>query len=445
MPVTIVTDLLWGDSGKGSVADYEAEKAEMVVRYDGGNNAGHTMWVNGNKFVTHNLPCGIIRRGMKNCTGPYVVHSLDAVKEELEIADSCGSDVFMDFRAPLIMPFQIQIDQLREKALGKNAIGTTGRGIGPCYEDFTSRRSILLGDLRDMKLVIDKLVNGRYFEEKCAVIEKLGGQPIPIDELLAWCESAAKIFVPRLADTGKMVRDLLCQNCLVIGEGAQGMLLNLLVGQYPYVTSSLCGPQIFTLSFGVNKFERVIGVLKAFSTRVGNGPLPTEMEENLANLIREKGDEFGASTGRPRRIGWLDLIAADYAMRRTGATEVVITKLDVLSCLPELKVCVDYDTEDETLPAIDELSYALLFHDKSDNKTLSTEKMRQARPTYKVLRGWEKSLDDVIFNTEATMHDLESNNLFCLIDYIKFIGIYLQKKIPYVRIGTDRFNVCLLE
>ncbi len=373
----IVIGAQWGDEGKGKIVDVLASEADAVIRFNGGANAGHTLEIGGTKTVLHLLPVGIVRRGTTNIVGPYVVCDPEVLVTELEIAKASGANVVLDRRAPLVLPIHKQIDAGREQASGAGKIGTTGRGIGPCYEDFTSRRGPTLGDLTDCERFITALAQRGYYAERMAVAAHYGLTPMTVNETVDWAMRFSARIVPHLGDAVQEAAELQQQRLNLLFEGAQGIMLDLVHGGRPYCTSSFCGSGAVAATMGVHSFDRVVGVAKAYVTRVGGGPFPTELTDKTGDLLREKGREFGATTGRPRRCGWLDLAALRYACRVGGVTELVLTKLDILSGLSEIKVCTGYQLDGNT---IDPLT------------TLTADLLSCAAPIYEILPVWNEDL-----------------------------------------------------
>ena len=363
MGVTIVLGAQWGDEGKGKIVDVLGDGMDAVVRFGGGPNAGHSLVVNGKKTVIHNCPSGIVREGMMNVVGPGVVFDPVIGVQEIALARECKSDLILDSSSPVILPIHRALDFGRELAAGKQAIGTTHKGIGPCYSDFWLRRGLTLGDLFLEDKIRSALTRGGYWDELVALgrhlklhrtdLSKLGLSidPLSLEETVRWCLSFADAICPIVYDTRTSINSLYESGREILFEGAQGVLLDTFHGARPYVTSSLCTAAGVSATFGIYKFDRVIGVTKAYATRVGAGQFPTELFDETDQYLREKGNEFGSTTGRPRRCGWLDLPALRYACRMGGITELVMTKLDVLSGIPELKVCECYGLFEEFGPA----------------------------------------------------------------------------------------------
>ncbi|HLK35327.1 MAG TPA: adenylosuccinate synthase [Polyangiaceae bacterium] len=347
MTAVVVVGAQWGDEGKGKIVDIFTEHADMVVRYGGGPNAGHTLVVGDDKLVVRLIPSGILRpqtvcvlaQGMAIDPASLVAELDELGKRGL--VRQVGSLVVSD-RAHAILPYHVLVDGLREQRPG--ALGTTKRGVGPCYEDKAARRGVPLGALRDLgrtrELVEHALACWR------PTVRELGGEAPSVGEVMAKLEDLAPRVVPLLAETSRLVADAVRAKKAVLFEGAQGTLLDIDHGTYPFVTSShaTAGGACTGVGVGPSRIDRVVGLVKAYCTRVGGGPFPTELTDEVGERLRRRGDEFGSVTGRPRRTGWLDLPALRYAVRVNGLDGLALTKLDVLTGLRELKVCTAYRT-----------------------------------------------------------------------------------------------------
>lgn len=331
MPAQVVVGAQWGDEGKGKIVHALSGHHEYIVRFNGGSNAGHTLVTDEGKQVIHLLPVGIIERFKKNVIGPQMVCCLEKLVDELKIADANKSEVFLDRRASIVLPIHKMLDGAREGSSGDQAIGTTKRGIGPCYEDYASRRGLRLGDLESKDKIVAELKRGRYYEEKLALAYFYDLSDVPkFDEVVEWVAQFSKRLTPHLTDTIALAHEALRLKKPVLFEGAQGVNLDIVHGSRPYQTSSSCGAGAVTTSFGLFNFERVIGVAKAYATRVGGGELPSEMSDEDADRLRNAGGEFGATTGRNRRCGWLNLPLLRESCDVGGVTHLVINKVDVL-------------------------------------------------------------------------------------------------------------------
>ena len=343
----VVLGAQWGDEGKGKIVDLLTERIGAVVRFQGGHNAGHTLVIGGKKTVLHLIPSGILRDGALCLIGNGVVLSPAALKKEIAELEATGIDVRQRLKispaTPLIMPYHIALDQAREKAAGGKAIGTTGRGIGPAYEDKVARRGVRVADLNYPKELADKLrevmdyhnfVLTRYLHADAVDFQ------LTLDEALAF----GAYVEPMKSDVAGILHELRRAGKRVLFEGAQGSLLDIDHGTYPYVTSSntTIGGALAGTGVGADAIDYVLGIAKAYATRVGSGPFPTELDDAIGADIRKRGAEFGATTGRPRRCGWIDLVALKRAVAINGISGLCITKLDVLDGLPSLKMCIAY-------------------------------------------------------------------------------------------------------
>lgn len=418
MSTYVVVGLQFGDEGKGKITDVLSAKSDYVVRYQGGNNAGHTVYVGDDKFVLHLLPSGVLQSQGKCIIGSGVVVNPQSFLDEVASLESRGlsSDhIFIDRRAHIIMPYHILFDTYREEAAGKDSIGTTKRGIGPCYEDKVARVGIRAIDLLNPEVLAEKLkIN---LQIKNALFEKLFEKPaLDFDEIYQQYLNYGEKIKHRLIDAVVEVNDAIDDGKNVLFEGAQALMLDIDYGTYPFVTSSSPSTGGVCVGAGVppTKLKNLIGVSKAYCTRVGNGPFPTELEDEIGEQIGKVGHEFGASTGRPRRCGWLDLVSLKHACRINGITHLVITKLDVLSGFDSLKVCTAYETEDGQI---------------IDYFTASTTKLEQYKPVYKELPGWEEDICGI--NSFDELPKTAQS-------YIQFIEKYLNIEIYLVSVGPDR-------
>ena len=380
MPGVVVVGAQWGDEGKGKVVDLFTERAKLVVRYAGGPNAGHTLVVGDEKIIVRLIPSGILRTGTRCVLAQGMVIDPDRLLGEIDelIAKkkldhgSIASRLTVSDRAHAILPYHVAIDSLREK--GDAAIGTTKRGVGPCYEDKAARRGIPLGAFRDLART-EKLV-AAAIEGWSPVAKALGGELPSVREVIDLVKRVRERIVPLLAETSAVVNDALVANQDVLFEGAQGTLLDLDHGTYPFVTSSTptSGGACTGSGVGPTRIDRVIGLVKAYTTRVGGGPFPTELTDAIGDQLRNAGQEFGSVTGRPRRTGWLDLPGLRYAVRVNGIDGVALTKLDVMSGLDEIKVCVAYKTAVGT------------------SREFPIDDLANASPVYETMAGWKESL-----------------------------------------------------
>ncbi len=381
MSAVVVVGAQWGDEGKGKVVDYFTERADTVVRFAGGPNAGHTLVVGDDKLIVRLVPSGILRRTTTCLLGQGMVVDPAVLVGELDELTRRGLDpesrLWLSDRAHLILPYHVTLDGLREGSGRAGAvIGTTKRGIGPAYEDKAARRGVRTGDLRDLAR-LEQLVE-QALAAWAPVLRDLGGAVPAVGPIVEALRPLAARLVPLLADTSRMADEAIRGGRGVLLEGAQGTLLDLDHGTYPFVTSStaVAGGACAGAGIGPTRIDAVVGITKAYVTRVGGGPFPTELNDATGARLREVGAEFGSVTGRPRRTGWLDLPALRYAARVNGLDGLALTKLDVLTGLPHVEVCVAYDTPSgrtDQLP-IDELD--------------------TARPVYERLEGWSETLSE---------------------------------------------------
>lgn len=412
----VVVGTQWGDEGKGKIIDVLADRADYVVRFQGGNNAGHTVVVNGEKFILKLLPSGVLHGG--TCViGPGVVVDPKVLLEELASLETRGAKtdhVIISDRAQVIMPYHVKLDELREAKEGGLKIGTTKKGIGPCYEDKISRYGIRMADLLDMPQFEEKLK--RNLAMKNEIFTKIYGvDPLDYDKILADYKGYIEKIKHRIKDTIPIVNKALDENKLVLFEGAQAMMLDINYGTYPYVTSSSPTTGGVTTGAGVSprKIDKGIGVMKAYTTRVGEGPFVTELLGEFGEKVRQIGGEYGAVTGRPRRCGWLDLVVGRYATMINGLTDIVITKIDVLSGLGKLKICTAYEIDGERYESV----------------PANTDLLYRAKPIYEELDGWDEDITKV-----QKYEDLPEN---CK-KYLKRIEEIVKCKISVVSVGPDR-------
>jgi adenylosuccinate synthase len=349
MSTSIVVGAQWGDEGKGKLVDVLAAKADLVVRFQGGANAGHTLVVNGQKTVLHLIPSGILHPNTLCMITSGVVLDVFGILDEIEKLKNQGlmknpHQFLISDNCSLLMPYHKTLDVARESYLNKEKIGTTGKGIGPAYEDRTSRRGLIFSDLFEPTTLKDKIDKALF--EKNVLLEKIYGQkPIDSAELVERLKMAAEKLLPhRCQDTSQMIMKSIKGGKKVLFEGAQGTLLDIHHGTYPFVTSSstVAASACTSTGIGPQNIKQVIGVFKAYATRVGAGPFPTELLNETGETLRTTGHEFGSTTGRPRRCGWLDLVALKYAIRLNGITSLAMMKLDVLSGLDKISVCTGY-------------------------------------------------------------------------------------------------------
>ncbi|MEA2451464.1 MAG: adenylosuccinate synthase [Actinomycetota bacterium] len=383
MPGIALVGLQWGDEGKGKVTDLLARDTDVVVRYQGGNNAGHTIVVEGERYALHLIPTGILYPHCTPVIGPGVVVNPQVLLEEMESLSSRGIDVSrlkLSGNAHLIMPYHLELDKVTERRLGKNRLGTTKRGIGPAYADKASRIGLRVQDLLDPKIFSQKLEVA--LKEKNVVLTRVYGRlPIEHREVEEEYLAHAEKLRPHIADTSNLVQHALDDGKTVLFEGAQATMLDLDHGTYPYVTSSnpIAGGATVGAGVGPRDIERIIGISKAYCTRVGSGPFPSEADPVDGEILVEAGNEYGTTTGRKRRCGWFDAVAGRYAARLNTLTEFVVTKLDVLSAFERIKVCVAYEYEGER------------FDEFPPNQTI----FNKCSAVYEDLPGWSEDITQV--------------------------------------------------
>ncbi|HNS00875.1 MAG TPA: adenylosuccinate synthase [Anaerolineae bacterium] len=376
MPVTAVVGAQWGDEGKGRVIDFLAETADMVIRFQGGDNAGHTVVNDLGLFRLHLIPSGIFYPATRNIVGTGTVINPDNLLAEMQTLTAAGVDLanlWLSDRAHMIMPYHPLLDGLEETARGGTAIGTTKRGIGPTYSDKAARWGLRLGDLRHPAWLRQRLE--QVVPRKNILLEHYGAPLLSVDALYEQCMAWQEALGPRIVDVAPMVRQAVQSAQNVLLEGQLGVMRDLDWGIYPYVTSSNPTAAFAGAGAGLpaSKITRVVGVVKAYSTCVGAGPFPVELLDASGDELRELGDEYGATTGRPRRVGWFDGVAIDYAAWLNGMTDLVVTKLDVLDTLAELKVCTGYRLGDQVLTHVPD-----------------TAILEQVTPIYESWPGWQQ-------------------------------------------------------
>lgn len=423
MPVTVVIGSQWGDEGKGKIVDLISQDIDIVARYQGGANAGHTICWEDKEFVLHLVPSGIFHDGVQCVIGNGVVIDPAAVLKEIAMIRELGYEVegrlHISHNAHLIMPYHKKVEEARERWRDGGAIGTTGRGIGPSYVDKFARAGIRVVDLLDRDLLRKKLLES--MEEKNAILQKVyGAGELDVDAIIEEYVEFDKLIDPFITDTTELLGKALAQGKRILAEGAQGSLLDIDFGTYPYVTSShpTAGGCCTGLGVPPTSVNRVIGIVKAYSTRVGNGPFPTELLDAQGEELRRVGHEFGATTGRPRRCGWLDLVALRYSTMINGFTDLAITKLDVLSHLEEIKICTEYRVNGNISRRF-----------PNDLQTLE-----RVEPVFVTLPGWQKDI------TGITRHeDLPSEAQ----DYLRFMTDYLGVPASIVSTGPKREQTIL--
>ncbi|MCH5322944.1 MAG: adenylosuccinate synthase [Helicobacter sp.] len=401
----LIVGIQWGDEGKGKMVDFLAQNYQYVVRYQGGHNAGHTIVNEGKKYALHLIPSGILYPNCKNIIGNGVVISPNALIEEMKAFNNLQGRLFISEKAHLILPFHELLDKKHEQN-AKKAIGTTGKGIGPAYTDKVARCGVRIEELRDTQTLCEKLL------ERNEQLSTLGIENLEVKTLKTSLDTYAKALLPFLANTTAMIWEALDKGERVLCEGAQGSMLDIDHGTYPFVTSSTTIASGACSGSGISPRELgdVIGITKAYCTRVGNGPFPTEEKGEIGDYLREKGGEFGVTTGRSRRCGWLDAVAVKYACRLNGVNSLAMMKLDVLDGLDEIKVCTAYQ-------------------DKDGNLLQSfPSNLCGIKPLYKSYKGWDKT---------AGVRDFQSlpkKAQEYILDLENFIGV----KITMISTSPDR-------
>ncbi|PKL92891.1 MAG: adenylosuccinate synthase [Candidatus Goldiibacteriota bacterium HGW-Goldbacteria-1] len=425
MPADVIIGSQWGDEGKGKIVDLFSEKYDVIVRYQGGANAGHTVIIGNKKYIMHLLPSGILHGNKLNIIGNSVVLDLNALVEEINGLKAQGikitsKNLIISDNAHVVLPYHKAIDKAREgKKTGDKKIGTTGRGIGPAYTDKYTRTGIRVRDLFKTKTLEEK-VTENLDEKNFLLKEFYGAEPVSKKMVMDELAKLSKIIKPFVGDTSSVINAAHKKGKKILFEGAQGALLDIDFGTYPFVTSS--NPTIGGVMTGAGISHKVInkvwGITKAYQTRVGNGPMPTEMDEKTGEKTRKEGGEFGATTGRPRRCGWLDLVALKYVCELNGLTDIILTKIDVLSIFDEIKVCTEYMVKGK----------------KTKSFVADGEELYSAKPVYKTLKGWGADLSKIkkYAQMPATVKK-----------YIKFIEDYTGVKVSIVSVGPEREQIII--
>ncbi len=421
----VVVGAQWGDEGKGKIVDVLSDNFQVVARYAGGHNAGHTVTIHGKKFVLQLIPCGILRQGCRAVIGNGVVLDPLALLKEVAMLRAAGvkvdGNLFVSNRAHVILPYHRLIELAAENAPGRVKIGTTSRGIGPAYEDKMGRRGLRVADLLNRDLLKSTIENA--CREKNMIAHVLfNSEPLDPDAMFAEYARAAEQVAPFVADTAALLNQALAAGQPVMFEGAQGTMLDIDHGTYPFVTSSsaTAGGAVTGTGVPPNAIEDVIGITKAYCTRVGEGPFPSEIRDAIGDRLRAKGQEYGAVTGRPRRCGWLDLPLLRYARMINGITWLVVTKLDVLDDLAEIPVCVGYKVNGKKTSEVPALATG--FDD--------------IQPVYRTLPGWRQSTVGI---TEFGRLPLKARQ------YLEFVEKETGAKIGMVSTGPDRDQTIFLE
>jgi adenylosuccinate synthase len=423
MPVTVVIGAQWGDEGKGKMIDYLSQKADWAVRFNGGNNAGHTIVNNYGKFPMHLIPSGIFNKNAKAVIANGAVLDLKVLTDEIKILEKAGVSLknrfFISPRCHLIMPYHKLLDKLFEEAKGKAKTGTTGRGIGPVYADKVSYNGIRVFDLLNKKTFSEKLELQLLLKNK--IIKALGEKPLLKKDIETEYFSLFKKIKPFILETSEIIMEAVDNGDEVLFEGAQGVFLDNDWGTYPYVTASTVISSGIGQGAGMcpKRINKVIGVVKAYTTRVGEGPFPTELLDKQGEELVNVGQEFGATTGRKRRCGWFDAELVRFATRLNGFTDLAITKLDVLDNFKELKICTNY----------------LLNGKKVKYSEIDTSSLKKVKPVYKTFKGWLKSTKDI-----RKFDELPRNAQI----YLKEIEKLTKAKISFISIGKEREAVIIV-
>ncbi|MAG77313.1 MAG: adenylosuccinate synthase [Thalassotalea sp.] len=421
----VVLGTQWGDEGKGKVVDLLTDKAKYVVRYQGGHNAGHTLVINGEKTVLHLIPSGVLRDNVKCLIGNGVVLCPKALMAEITMLEERGVPVrerlLISDACPLILPYHNALDAAREKARGSKAIGTTGRGIGPAYEDKVARRGLRVGDLfckDSFAAKLKEIVEYHNF----ALVNYYKAEPVNFEEVLADAMAVADIIKGMVADIAELLDQARKNGDSIMFEGAQGTLLDIDHGTYPYVTSSntTVGGVATGCGFGPRYLDYVLGITKAYTTRVGSGPFPTELNDEVGNHLGTVGHEFGATTGRERRCGWFDAVAMHRAVQINSISGFCLTKLDVLDGLKELKICTGYQTENGEVITV---------------PPTAAEGYENVTPVYETLPGWDESTVGA-----TSFEDLPAN----AVAYIKRLEEVTGVPIDIISTGPDRNETMIL-
>lgn len=419
--VDVLLGLQWGDEGKGKLVDILSPRYDIIARFQGGPNAGHTLMFNNKKYVLHTIPSGIFREEIINLIGNGVVIDPIVLMKEIKNIEAEGIEVkkrlLISKRSHLILPSHRWLDAASEAMKGKDKIGSTLKGIGPAYMDKTGRNGLRVGDI-DQTNFKDKFE--QLYQKHLQLLKFYNWNEINEDQIKEWFESIEFLKQMQIIDGEHYLNEALSKGKKILAEGAQGTLLDIDFGTYPFVTSSntITAGACTGLGIAPTKIGNVFGIFKAYCTRVGSGPFPTELKDDLGELIRQKGKEFGSTTGRPRRVGWLDLPALKYAIQLDGSNELIMMKADVLSDLDTIKVCTHYHFNNQV---IDYLPYDL------SNEDLI--------PIYQELKGWKKDITHCRLKSELPAE---------LLRYIEFIEENTGVKISYLSVGPDRDQIIKL-
>ena len=424
MAVTVIVGAQWGDEGKGKIVDLLSENVDIVARYQGGPNAGHTVVINGKETILHQIPSGILRPHTICIIGNGVVVDPKVLKEEIEFIESkgihIGNRLMISGRTHIITSYHSYLDQVKEAANGERKIGTTGRGIGPAYVDKYDRRGVRFIDLLDPKS-LNEILCRNIAENNKLLAARYNSEEIDCNEVVKELTKYGEIFKSYLTETSVYLNIAIKEGKEIVLEGAQGSLLDVDFGTYPFVTSSspIAGGACCGLGIGPKTIDKVLGIVKAYTTRVGMGPFPTEFDEEFGNKVRTLGHEFGATTGRPRRCGWFDAVVVNHAVRINGLTHFAITKLDVLDSLDELKICTGYKAGNK-----------MIEYFPADLKTLS-----EIEPVYETHPGWKTSTVNI-----KKYKDLPDNAK----KYLNRISELTDVEIEIISVGPDRYQTIVM-
>ena len=417
MPAVVIVGAQWGDEGKGKATDLLGEHVDYVVKPNGGNNAGHTVVVEGEKFELKLLPAGILSERVTPVIGNGVVVNLEALFEEISVLSSRGVDTSklrISANAHVVAPYHQVLDKVTERFLGKRAIGTTGRGIGPAYMDKIGRLGIRVQDIFDPSILRQK-VEGSLRQKNELLLKVYNRRAIEVEEIASALESYADRLRPMVVDTVELLNDALDRDEVVLMEGGQATYLDVDHGTYPFVTSSnpTSGGACVGAGIGPTRIDRVIGIVKAYTTRVGAGPFPTELDDEWGEYLQTTGHEVGVNTGRPRRCGWYDAVMIRHAVRINGFTDIVLTKLDVLTGIEEIPICVGYEVDGQ-------------IHSRMP---MTQTEFHHAKPVYETMPGWTESLTDC-----TTLEDLPANARAYIAKLEELAGC----RISAIGVGPDR-------
>lgn len=424
MKNTVLVGAQWGDEGKGKIVDVLSEHFDAVVRFQGGNNAGHTVMIDGQEFILHLIPSGILREGKHCFIGNGVVIDPKCLLDEIQYVADWGimvkNKLWISFQAHVIFPYHCQLDQLKEGQRGVGKIGTTGRGIGPCYLDKYGRQGIRVGDLLHKESLKSALQ--RFAVEKNLMLQALGGEEIDVEKILEQYWDYGQQLKPYVTDVSLQLQRMMAEGKSLLFEGAQGTFLDVDFGTYPYVTSSspIAGGACPGTGVGPTAIQAVLGVIKAYTTRVGEGVFPTEFDAEMDEMMRQMGKEFGATTGRARRCGWFDMVMARYAVRVNGMTSLAITKLDVLDKLKEIQVCVAYRYQGDLL----------------EEFPTQTHVLKDVEPVYETFPGWLSSTERAQSFDELPERARQ---------YVSYLGQSMGVSVAIVSVGPQRDQTIFLQ